>query len=83
MPTFRSNLIIILKSIEYRINQLNFDEITKRMKTSKTNDINTEKKSIIPVKEVRISKSKLIQKLSHEVNKRATERMLKDLILGK
>jgi ribosomal protein S3AE len=53
------------------------------MKTSKTNDINTEKKSIIPVKEVRISKSKLIQKLSHEVNKRATERMLKDLILGK
>ena len=53
------------------------------MKTSKSNELKTEKKSVIPVKEVRISKSKLIQKLSHEVNKRATERMLKDLILGK
>lgn len=53
------------------------------MKTSKNNDINTEKKSIIPVKGVRILKSKLIQKLSKEVNKRATERMLKDLISGK
>jgi hypothetical protein len=69
--------------MEYRINQLNFDEISKPMKTSKSNELKTEKKSVTPVQQTIISKTKLIQKLSREVNKRATERMLKDLILGK
>ena len=53
------------------------------MKTSKSNDIKVEKKSVTPVQQTLISKTKLIQKLSKEVNKRATVRMLKDLILGK
>lgn len=83
MQPFQPNLIIVLKSIEYRINQLNFEEISKRMKTSESNNIKSEKKSATPVQQTLISKTKLIQKLSKEVNKRATERMLKDLILGK
>jgi len=83
LSTFRPNLNIVLKSIKYKINQLNFDEISKRMKTSKSNNLKTEKKSVTPVQQTLISKTKLIHKLSKEVNKLATERMLKDLILGK
>jgi len=53
------------------------------METSKSDDIKPKKKSVTLVQQTLISKTKLIQELSKEVNKRATERMLKDLILGK